>query len=353
MLEEVNMRRINHLFSRFSLLIALLVLIGFFSLIRPDSFATLENAGSIMSDGAVLSLIAVGVMVPMIVGQFDVAPGFIASLGVMLTAGLQSNNQWPWPLVLVAVLAIGALIGLLMGVLVGYLQLNSLVVSLGVGSVLSGVVLVYSGGQVIYKGIPPDFLALGQTRLLGFVPLPFLYALAIAAVMWFMLTYRPVGRRLYAVGGGPDAAKLIGVNLPRYIAMSFVVSSTLASLAGFVQVARLGAGHPTAAQAFLLPAFAAAFLSATSFRLGFYNIWGAFLAVYLVGTGTTGLFMLGADSYVQPVFNGVVLVGAVTLARVLILRRNRRLALARAADQQNVAPLDRSTVSDAENSVAG
>ncbi|PMS37194.1 monosaccharide ABC transporter membrane protein (CUT2 family) [Trinickia symbiotica] len=347
------MRRINHFLSRFSLLIALLMLIGFFSLIRPDSFATLENAGSIMSDGAVLSLIAVGVMVPMIVGQFDVAPGFIASLGVMLTAGLQSNNQWPWPLVLVAVLAIGALIGLLMGVLVGYLQLNSLVVSLGVGSVLSGIVLVYSGGQVIYKGIPPNFLALGQTRLLGFVPLPFLYALAIAAVMWFVLTYRPAGRRLYAVGGGPDAAKLIGVNLSRYIAMSFVVSSTLASLAGFVQVARLGAGHPTAAQAFLLPAFAAAFLSATSFRLGFYNIWGAFLAVYLVGTGTTGLFMLGADSYVQPVFNGVVLVGAVTLARVLILRRNRRLALARAGDQQNVAPLERSTVSDAENPVAG
>ena len=324
--------RLHDLASRHGLTIGLVALIALFTALRPDIFPTLANAGSIMSDNAVLTLVALGIMVPLVVGQFDLSPGFVASLAVMLTAGLLAEQQLHPLLVLAVVLGVGALIGASMGLLVGYLKVNSLIVSLGVGSVVSGLVLLYSGGQIIFQGIPKGFLAIGQTRLLGFVPLPFLYALAISAVVWFVLTFRPVGRRLYAVGANPDAATLIGIDVPRTILAAFVVSSTLASLAGYVQVARLGAGHPTSAQAFLLPAFAAAFLGATSFRPGFYNVWGTFVAVYLVGTGTTGLFMLGAESYVQPMFNGAVLIVAVVAARLGALRRDRRsVAAARVA----------------------
>lgn len=309
--------------SRYSLLIGLGLLILFFTIMRPDIFPTLANAGSIMSDNAVLTLVALGIMVPLIVGHFDLSPGFVASLAVMMTAGFLSEYQMHPALVLIIILGVGALIGATMGVLVGYLQLNSLIVSLGVGSVVSGLVLLYSGGQIIFKGIPPEFISIGQTRLFGFIPMPFLYAIVISAVIWFVLTQRPAGRRLYAVGANPEAATLIGINVPRSILIAFIISSMMASLAGYIQVSRLGAGHPTSAQAFLLPAFAAAFLGATSFRPGFYNVWGTFVAVYLVGTGTTGLFMLGAESYVQPVFNGVVLVIAVVAARLGVIRRNR------------------------------
>ncbi len=319
------MRSPTTLLTRYSLVVALLVLIVAFSLLRPDVFPTFANAGSIMSDNAVLSLVALGVMVPLIVGQFDLSPGFVASLSVMLTAGLMSRNGLPWPMVLVVVLCVGAAIGLLMGVLVGYLGLNSLIVSLGTGSAVSGLTLMYSGGQIIFQGIPHSFLVLGQTRIGGVVPLPFLYAVAMACVIWFVLVLRPVGRKLYAIGGSAEAARLIGIDLRRFTAGAFVASSTMACLAGFVQVARLGAGHPTAAQSLLLPAFAAAFLGATAFRPGFYNVPGTIFAVYLVGTGTTGLFMLGADSYVQPIFNGIVLVIAVTAARLGALRKVRRL----------------------------
>ena len=221
-----------------------------------------------------------------------------------------------------------------MGVLIGYLGLNSLIVSLGVGSVVSGVNLLYSHGEIVFQGIPKDFTRLGQTRLFGFIPLPFLYALMAALVIWFVLNLRPVGRRLYAIGGNPEAARLIGINVPRYVTVTFIVSSSMAALGGFVQVARLGAGHPTSAQVFLLPAFAAAFLGATSFRPGFYNVWGTLLAVYLVGAGTTGLFMLGAESYVQQIFNGAILILAITVARLAALRKANLLAREAAAAQR-------------------
>lgn len=320
------MNFLNSVANKYGLVIGLIALILLFSLLRPEFFPTTRNAGSIMSDNAVLTMIALGIMIPLIVGQFDLSPGFVASLGVMLTAGLMARQGLSWPIVLLIVLAVGALIGLIMGILVGYLGLNSLIVSLGVGSAISGIVLMYSEGQIIFQGIPKSFLVLGQTRLFGFVPLPFLYAMLLAVIIWYVLNYRPVGRRLYAIGGSAEAARLIGVNVKAYIVGAFIASSMLASLGGFVQVARLGAGHPTSAQAFLLPAFAAAFLGATAFRPGFYNVWGTVFAVYLVGAGTTGLFMLGAESYVQPIFNGAVLVLAVTMARVGVLRKARMMA---------------------------
>jgi ribose transport system permease protein len=318
----------SKLLRRNSLLVVFVLAVVFFTILRPAVFPTIANAGSIMSDNAVLTLVALGVMMPLIVGQFDLSVGSVASLAVMLTAGLLAHQQLPWPLVLICVLLTGAVAGCVMGLLIGYLGLDALIVSLGVGSAISGLVLMYSNGQVIYQGIPKTFLLLGQTRLVGFVPLPFIYALVVAAVLWFVLNLRPAGRRLYAIGGSPEAARLIGINLPRNILYTFICSSTLASLAGFVQVARLGAGHPTGAQSFLLPAFAAAFLGATSFRPGYYNVWGTVVAVYLVGIGTTGLFMLGAQTYVQPIFNGTLLVVAIAGARLEGLRKSKVRATA-------------------------
>lgn len=330
--------RNNAILSKYALVIGFAIMIVLFSMLRPDAFPTAQNAGSIMSDNAVLMIVALGIMVPLVVGHFDLSPGFVASLACMLTAGLLSKQGLPWPVVLVIVVSIGAVIGLFMGVLVGYLGLNSLIVSLGVGSAVSGIVLMYSNGEIIFQGIPKSFTMLGQTRLFGFVPLPFIYAIIASIILWFVLNMRPVGRRLYAIGGSADAARLIGINLPRYVAASFAVSGGMAALAGFVQVARLGAGHPTSAQAYLLPAFAAAFLGATAFRPGFYNVWGTFFAVYLVGTGTTGLFMLGAQSYVQPIFNGAVLVVAIIVARLAVLRKTRSIARMATAGRENTAP---------------
>jgi ribose transport system permease protein len=200
--------------------------------------------------------------------------------------------------------------------------LNSLVVTLAAGSLLFGASEIYSGGATIYQNVPKAFLAFGQSRVVG-IPLPFIYVIVVALIAWYILEYRPVGRYMYAIGGGEEGARLVGIKVDRLVVLVFVTSSFMAGLGGVVQSSRVGSANPSVLQSMLLPAFTAAFLGATSIRPGQYNIWGTVIAVYLVGLGTTGLFMLGASSYTEPVFDGAVLLVAIVLAKLSAGGRSR------------------------------
>jgi ribose transport system permease protein len=147
--------------------------------------------------------------------------------------------------------------------------------------------------------------------------------LGIALALWFLFEKRPWGRRMYAVGSSAEASRLAGVQVGRVRFSAFVLAGLLAAIAGYVLTARVGSGSPTAAANFLLPAFAAAFLSTAAFRIGFFNIGGVVLSVYFLAVGVTGLKFLGADFWVDPVFNGTALIVAVALSRMPARRRRR------------------------------
>lgn len=305
----------------YGLVVGLIAVVGLFSALRPDTYASMGNLGSVLQANAALALVAFGLMLPLIVGQFDLSVGATAGFAGMLAAGLMSRgtvDHWLPAILLVIVVSAG--VGLVNGLLVAYMKLNSLVVTLAMSSVLFGLLLAYSKGGVIYEGIPQSFRDLGQSRP-GGIPLPFVYVLVVAAVLWYLLYFRPVGRRLYAIGGSEDAARLTGIRVRPLVVAAFIAGGVLAGAGGIVQVAQVGSAAPTTGSEFLLPAFAACFLGETSVRRGYYNVWGTLTAVLLVASGTTGLFMLGAEAYVQPVFNGLVLVGAILLARISILKK--------------------------------
>jgi ribose transport system permease protein len=307
----------------YGLLFALVLVAVVFSVLRPEAFPTTRNLGSILTGSAPLTLIALAVMLPLIVNQFDLTPGYMATLAGLLAVGLQAHQNFPVWLAALGTVVICCLVGLLNGVLVAVAKLNSLIVTLAVGSALFGTAELYSGGATIYLDAATGFTKLGQTRLFGIVPLPFVYAAAVAIIIWYILEYRPVGRFLYAIGGSDEGARLIGIRVDRLTVMIFVGSGFLASLGGVVQASRVGSANPTGVQALLLPAFTAAFLGTTSIRPGAYNVWGTVLAVYLVGTTTTGMFMLGAPSYWADIFNGVILLFAIGLAKISARRIQR------------------------------
>jgi ribose transport system permease protein len=293
-----------------------------FSAARPQSFATTQNLASIAAGSAALTLISLGIMLPLIVQQYDLSVGYVATVSSLLTIGVLSRNDWPvWQAIALGV-GVSLVIGCINGLLVAYAKLNSLVVTLGVGSALYGLSLLYSGGELIFANIPESFKALGQARPLG-IPMAFVYAFVAGIVIWYFLSYRPMGRHLHAIGGSETAARLAGIRVPLLVLSTFVMSALLSSLGGIVQAARVGSSSADSMTSFLLPAFTAAFLGATAIRPGQYNVWGTFLAVYLVAAGTTGMFMLGAPTYVEPVFNGVILLVAISLAR-WTMRRERR-----------------------------
>ena len=308
--------------QRLGLLLGLIAVIAIFSIARPNSFATMQNLASILSGSAALTLVSLGIMLPLIVQQYDLSVAYVASIASLLTIGVMSKNGWPvWQAIALG-LGVSLIIGVINGLLVGYAKLNSLVVTLGMGSVAYGMSMLYSGGELIFSDIPASFKALGQARPFG-IPVAFVYAFVIAIILWYFLSYRRTGRHLYAIGGSETAAKLAGMRVPFLVLVTFTLSALLSGLGGIVQAARVGSSSADSMTSFLLPAFTAAFLGATAIRLGQFNVWGTVLAVYLIATGSTGMYMLGAPTYVEPVFNGLVLLIAISLAGIT-MRRNKK-----------------------------
>jgi ribose transport system permease protein len=301
--------------QKYALLVVFAAIVALFSALNPEVFATGANAQTIASTQATVALLALAAMLPLIVGQFDISVGYQFGLAQGLAAHLIINEGLPAGAAVLIVLAAGATIGLTNGLLVAKLQLNSFVATLGVGILVLGLTQWLTQDVTINGPLPTWFTDLGRDEVLG-VPLPFLYVLAACALLWLALEYTPWGRECYATGGNDRAALLAGVRTQRRTVQVFVAAALLAALSGCLSVMILGASSPTVGLGSLLPAFAGAFLGATSIRPGRFNAIGTLIAVYLVATGITGLQQQGAEPFVQQLFNGAALLIAVTLARL-------------------------------------
>ena len=194
-------------------------------------------------------------------------------------------------------------------------------------TVILGATTWYTEGSLITSGIPSSFGQWSSESSLG-IPRPFIILIIIAFIVWYILTQLPFGRRLEAIGSSESAARLVGISTTKSIWIAFVISGLLAGAAGTLQTSRGGAGDPTVGTAFLFPALTAVFLGATMIKPGKYNVWGTVIGVFFVATSVSGLTLLGADVWVQPVFNGVSLIVAVTLST--LIARSREASAARA-----------------------
>lgn len=300
-------------FARFGLALMLLSLVVGFSLLKPESFATVDNYRALLNNQAVVVLLALAAMMPLIVGEFDLSVTGVLGVSQALVTGLCALQGIPVVVAVPAALASGALLGLVNGLIVIKLRIGSLVTTLATSTIMGGLVAWYTGGAPIYEGVPSSLTVIARGSLLG-IPLPVLYVAVVCLVLWFVLARLPAGRRLYAVGGNRQAAQLSGIRADRLRIGSFVASGTLAALAGVVLGSQLGSVVPGGESAYLLPAFAGAFLGATAIQPGRFNPIGTVLAVYTLSIAVSGLQQLGAPFWVQPVFNGTVLLVAVGLS---------------------------------------
>lgn len=294
-----------------------------FSIALPDSFPTKFNINSILSAKAVVALTAFAVLIPLAANQFDLSVGYTVGLTSILSVGLQTKADLPWPLAVLVVLLIGVLIGLANGIVVAKLHVNSFIATLGTGTLIYGLAGWYTNGHQVVGRLPEGFTSIAGTTF-G-IPTPALIALGFAIVLWLILEYTPLGRHLYVLGANPRAAELTGIPNTRYVIGAFVASGFLTAVAGVVLASELQVGQLSTGPEYLLPAFAAALLGATAFGKRRVNIWGATVAILLLAVIVSGLQQLGAQFYVQPLFNGGILVAAVALAGFAQRRRVGRL----------------------------
>ncbi|MBD8605438.1 ABC transporter permease [Aeromicrobium sp. CFBP 8757] len=312
-------------------------LILLFALWVPDTFLTSVTVRTIANEQAITAIIAIGVLLPLAAGVFDLSIGSVVALSAIIVADLTGRQGMPVVPAIIVTLAVGLLIGAVNAFLVVIVGIDSFIATLGMSSVLIAPMRAISGDQII-TGVPESLTSLTSSEVFG-VPVVALYMLVIAAIVWYVLEHTPLGRRVAATGAGPEAARLAGVRTKRITFGALMASSLLCSVAGILLASKLATATPDLGPAYLLPAFAAAFLGTTQIKLGRFNVWGTLLAIFLLATGVKGLQLGGAPTWVTDLFNGLALIAAVGLslwgARIAVLRQ----ALRRRKNDSGPAPV--------------
>jgi ribose transport system permease protein len=310
--EEPRGRKFSLGLDRFSGLYVWAALIIIFAIWVPDTFLRTNNIQIIAGNEAITGMLALGIIIPLAAGVFDLSFAGVAGVSVAVTAWAQVEGYNPFIAAIMA-LAVATAVGAINGFVVVKLKVSSFIATLGMSSLLLAAAYWITDGKQIVSGFSEGFLNLGNTQLLG-IPLPFYGMLILAAAIYILIEYLPVGRYLYASGGNPVAARLAGVRVDRIVYGSLVASSVVAGIAGVVLAARIGTASPDIGPSYLLPAFSAVFLGSTQIKPGRVNVLGTLIAIYLLATGVKGLQLAGAPSYTDDLFNGAALIIAVALA---------------------------------------
>jgi ribose transport system permease protein len=302
------------IFARYATIIGLALMIVIFSILSPDAFPTLNNFVNVLNQASLATIIAGGLTLAVVVGELDLSIGYAASLHGVLVTGLIVHDKLPIALAIVIVLALGALIGVVNGLIVTKLRVNSVIATLGVGTIIVGLAFAYSSGVPIVAGVPEGFLQLSLGRWLFGIPNPIIIMAVVVVGLWVLVERTAIGQEIQAVGGNPIAARLAGISVDRIKILGFVISAVCAALTGALLASRLGSGTTNAADSYLLTAFAAVFLGSATLRDGEFHVLGTFIGTLIIVFGFNGLNIFGAPTFSQYVFQGTILVVAVALS---------------------------------------
>jgi ribose transport system permease protein len=300
-------------FRKIGAVYILIVIIIIFSFWAPTTFPRWATAQQILDGNSILALAALALVVPLSAGVFDLSTAYTISLTGVIVAQLVANENFSLAPAIVVALATGLLIGIVNGVIVVGFRIDSFIGTLASGSLIMAVITAVSQNENINSPKllgPFSNLAQGELWNLTF---PVYYAIALAIILWYVMSHTPVGRRLYATGFNKNAALLARIRSDRLQFWSLVTSSGIAGITGIIVASSIGAGQPDVGTSYLLPAFAAVFLGATQLTEGRFNAGGTVIAVLLLGAGTTGLGLTNAPQWAQSAFSGVVLIAALAV----------------------------------------
>lgn len=309
---------------RYGLIGVWIVEIAIFATLAPNFF-TVATATSILSSQAALIVLALAVVPTLAAGEYDLSAAGAMTLAATIVGQLNGVMGVPIELAIVAGLAAATLVGLINGLLVVKIGVQSIVVTLGMGTFLVGISIWISNSLTI-GGVSPDFGRFLNTPILG-INMSFYLALLIGIALWYVYRHTPFGRHVVFVGQSREVARLSGLHVDRIRLVCFLSTSLLAGIAGVMVVGIAGGLQPSSLQGLLLPAFAAAFLGSAAFEPGRVNPLGTIVALLFLATGINGLVLLGLDAWIRDVFYGAAVVIAVTVSHLLYRRAQRRSLL--------------------------
>lgn len=308
----------GRLVGKYGAIAVLVLLIIVVTAIEPTVFATRSNLINVLNQSALASIVAMGLTFPLVAGEFDLSLGNIASLAGVASATLMVKSGWSIPTAFLVGIILGAVVGVVNGFVVTVLNVNALVATLGVGTVVVGFNYAIAGGlPITVQKNAAAFINLTLGKFLG-IPYPVYLMVLVAVILWLILNRTVLGQSMQAIGGNPTAARLSGIRVNRIRVIVFVIAGTCAAIAGVLLASRTGSAAVDGGSSYTLSSFAAAFFGSAVLRQGQFHIVGTLIGVITVSVGFNAIAIIGMPTYWQYLFQGTLLilgVAAGSLAR--------------------------------------
>lgn len=324
-------RRMLALAARWGVVVAFVVTALVFYALKPDAFGEAATWRGILNQAAVPMIVAMGLTVALVVGDFDLSIGSMMGLAMAVVVTLMVYDHVGWVLASILALCVGAAVGLLNGALVAGFKVNAFIATLAVSSVVMGVEAKVSNQETIPNGIPIAFQEIGTGKSLFQLNTLFWIAIVVGILLYLLMGQTETGRYMYAIGGNSEAARLSGVKVRSLRVLGFVASGVCAALGGILLAASSASYYPNPGTGFLLPAYAAAFLG-TAVTGGRFAIAATAFGVLFLQLLQTGLTVLNVETWIVNVIQGSVLAIAVILgsagSSLRIIGRRREVAVA-------------------------
>lgn len=299
------------------------LLIVIFAIWIPDLFLTQVTFKRVLNEYAITGIGALSVVLPLAAGVFDLSVGATIGLSGIVAGWILVHTSLPPAIAVLAALGSGLAVGVVNSIIIVVLKIDSFIGTLASGSIITAITIGLSGDQILTGRTGGSFAKISIENWNG-IQLPVIYMIVLMLVIGFVLERTVFGRYAYATGYNAEVTTLVGVSVARVRTVALLSSGLMAAIAGVALTARVEAADPNNGPTYLIPAFSAAFLGATQFRHGRFNPWGTVVSVLLLGTGSVGLLLAGAPQWTPQVFQGAVLIAAVSLAVVQGRQRRRK-----------------------------
>lgn len=293
--------------------------IGLFSILYPGSFANFSNFAAIVRNLAFEGILAIGMMMMLIGGSFDLSVGAMASMIGVISGALMKTLNWPVPLAIFTGLLTGALGGLVNGFIVAKVRVNALITTLGTMGIFQGIALLIGGPGITY--LPESFSGFGQSEFLG-LQTPVWVLLVLAIIAHYAMAHTRFFRQFYYIGSNSKAAHLSGINVEGLQMLSFTIMGFLAGSAGVLYASRIATATSTLGVGAELQAITAVILGGASLSGGRGTIWGAMIGVFFMGLMKNVLIISRFSSEWQGIVLGAALVAAVALDSLMNRKRS-------------------------------
>jgi ribose/xylose/arabinose/galactoside ABC-type transport system permease subunit len=299
---------------RYGIVLVMLLMIAILSITSP-AFRTPDNVLSVLLQVSINGILSIGMVFVMIAGGIDISVGSMLALTSSI-AGMALLQTRSIPLTILVSVAATAAAGCMNGLLVAKFKMFPFVVTLATQLVFRGLGYLVSGGYAHSIEVPA-FKIIGTGRLFGVIPYPIIIFFVVIIIAFVLLHWTKLGRYVFAVGGNVNAATASGVNVPKTIMLTYVISGLCCGIAGIIMTSRINASQPNSGIGYETDAIAACVIGGASFAGGLGTIPGTVIGIIIIGLIYNGMNLLGINSYWQTIMKGILIVAAVLLDQLV------------------------------------